>query len=370
MAGAPTRSTTRRAATTRADGICTHEEAHLADGLVIDDVIECPLHQGRFHIPSGKAKSPPVCVDLKTYPVKLEDGEIFIQLPARLRAMSGPARRLSSWAPATPAAARPSGCAAWATRRESDPARRRAPSALRAPAAFQGALDRRAGAPADCHLQDEAFYRDNGDRATARHAPQAALSPSGTKRLTLADGGDAGLRPAGARDRRPAPASWPARRRAGGRLLPARYRPFPRADRSTSSRAPALIVVGGGFIGLEVAASARKQGASRWSCSRPHPQVLGRGLPATGCRGHGRPACGRRRVGDPHRRPARRDRRRADRSARSRLTDGDAPGGLGGSDRYWHRSGRPSWRRSRRPALRRRHPSRRRLRDRGAGHPP
>lgn len=62
------------------DGICTHEEAHLADGLVIDDIIECPLHQGRFHIPSGKAKSPPVCIDLKTYPVKVEDGDIFIQV--------------------------------------------------------------------------------------------------------------------------------------------------------------------------------------------------------------------------------------------------------------------------------------------------
>ncbi|MEM7222592.1 MAG: MocE family 2Fe-2S type ferredoxin [Pseudomonadota bacterium] len=64
------------------DGVCTHEEAHLADGLVIDDIIECPLHQGRFHIPSGKAKSPPVCVDLKTYPVKQEAGDLFIQLPA------------------------------------------------------------------------------------------------------------------------------------------------------------------------------------------------------------------------------------------------------------------------------------------------
>ncbi len=62
------------------DGVCTHEEAHLADGLVIGDIIECPLHQGRFHIPSGKAKSAPVCVDLKCYPVKVEGGQIFIQL--------------------------------------------------------------------------------------------------------------------------------------------------------------------------------------------------------------------------------------------------------------------------------------------------
>ena len=62
------------------DGHCTHEEAHLADGLVIDDIIECPLHQGRFHIPSGRAKSAPVCVDLRSYPVKVEDGRIYIQV--------------------------------------------------------------------------------------------------------------------------------------------------------------------------------------------------------------------------------------------------------------------------------------------------
>ena len=59
-------------------GICTHEEEHLEYGMVIGNVIECPLHQGRFDIPSGKALSAPACVDLKTYPVKVEGGDIFI----------------------------------------------------------------------------------------------------------------------------------------------------------------------------------------------------------------------------------------------------------------------------------------------------
>lgn len=61
------------------DGLCTHEDQHLADGLVMDDVIECPLHQGRFHIPTGKALSAPVCIDLKTYPVQIDDGKIYIR---------------------------------------------------------------------------------------------------------------------------------------------------------------------------------------------------------------------------------------------------------------------------------------------------
>ncbi len=63
------------------DGHCTHEQADLADGFVIGDIIECPLHQGRFHIPSGKAKGAPVCIDLRTYPVKVEGSDIYIGLP-------------------------------------------------------------------------------------------------------------------------------------------------------------------------------------------------------------------------------------------------------------------------------------------------
>ena len=62
------------------DGHCTHEEQHLEDGIVVGTVIECPLHQGRFDIATGKALSAPVCVDLKTYPVKLENRDIFIQI--------------------------------------------------------------------------------------------------------------------------------------------------------------------------------------------------------------------------------------------------------------------------------------------------
>ena len=60
------------------DGWCTHEAEHLEYGMVIGTVIECPLHQGRFDIPTGKALSAPVCVDLKTYPVKIDDGDLFI----------------------------------------------------------------------------------------------------------------------------------------------------------------------------------------------------------------------------------------------------------------------------------------------------
>ncbi|HTI01087.1 MAG TPA: MocE family 2Fe-2S type ferredoxin [Acidisoma sp.] len=61
-------------------GLCTHENVHLADGLVMGRIIECPKHNGRFDIPTGQAKGAPACVNLRTYPVKIEDGRVFVDL--------------------------------------------------------------------------------------------------------------------------------------------------------------------------------------------------------------------------------------------------------------------------------------------------
>lgn len=57
---------------------CTHAVASLAEGFVEDEMIECPLHAAKFCIRTGKAKSMPATVPLATYPVKVEDGKIFI----------------------------------------------------------------------------------------------------------------------------------------------------------------------------------------------------------------------------------------------------------------------------------------------------
>jgi 3-phenylpropionate/trans-cinnamate dioxygenase ferredoxin component len=62
------------------DGLCTHEKIHLAEGLVMDNIIECPKHNGRFDYTTGAARGAPVCIDLKTYPVKVEGGKVLIQL--------------------------------------------------------------------------------------------------------------------------------------------------------------------------------------------------------------------------------------------------------------------------------------------------
>jgi nitrite reductase/ring-hydroxylating ferredoxin subunit len=60
--------------------LCTHEQAYLSDGVVVGCVIECPFHQGRFDIRTGKALAAPVTVPLQTFPVKVVNDRIFVRV--------------------------------------------------------------------------------------------------------------------------------------------------------------------------------------------------------------------------------------------------------------------------------------------------
>lgn len=62
------------------DGLCTHEQVHLADGLVQDYEIECPKHNATFDYRTGKALRAPACVNLNTYPVKVESGRVLVEI--------------------------------------------------------------------------------------------------------------------------------------------------------------------------------------------------------------------------------------------------------------------------------------------------
>ena len=64
------------------DLMCTHGLASLADGLVLDGLIECPLHSGTFDVKTGKAVGAPCTEDLQTYQVIVKGMKIFIALPS------------------------------------------------------------------------------------------------------------------------------------------------------------------------------------------------------------------------------------------------------------------------------------------------
>lgn len=59
---------------------CTHGQARLSDGFLEGCEIECPLHQGRFDVRNGKAMCAPLTEDLRVFPVKIENGRVFVTL--------------------------------------------------------------------------------------------------------------------------------------------------------------------------------------------------------------------------------------------------------------------------------------------------
>lgn len=63
------------------DGLCSHEQVHLCDGLVMDNEIECPRHNGIFDYRTGKAMRAPACDHLATYETKQEGDRVFVDVP-------------------------------------------------------------------------------------------------------------------------------------------------------------------------------------------------------------------------------------------------------------------------------------------------
>ena len=59
------------------DDVCTHALALLSQGFIERGAVECPLHGARFDIATGRCLAPPATVDLRTYAVRIEGGEVF-----------------------------------------------------------------------------------------------------------------------------------------------------------------------------------------------------------------------------------------------------------------------------------------------------
>lgn len=61
--------------------VCTHQFALLSEGYVEDGCLECPLHQGRFDLKTGAPRGAPVTEAVRVYPVKSENGKVYVELP-------------------------------------------------------------------------------------------------------------------------------------------------------------------------------------------------------------------------------------------------------------------------------------------------
>ncbi len=64
------------------DGLCSHGNSDLSEGMLVENVVECAKHNGRFRINDGFPLRRPVCVAINTYQVKVEDGQLWLSLDA------------------------------------------------------------------------------------------------------------------------------------------------------------------------------------------------------------------------------------------------------------------------------------------------
>ncbi|MDQ6884351.1 MAG: non-heme iron oxygenase ferredoxin subunit [Candidatus Dormibacteraeota bacterium] len=60
--------------------ICTHEDYSLSEGDLWEMSVECPRHGSRFDVRTGKVTGLPAVIPAKTYPVTVENGEIFVEV--------------------------------------------------------------------------------------------------------------------------------------------------------------------------------------------------------------------------------------------------------------------------------------------------
>jgi len=62
------------------DRICTHAEADLSTGILSEEGIRCPLHLSVFNLDNGSPQNPPAEKSLKTYNVKIDNNEVYVEV--------------------------------------------------------------------------------------------------------------------------------------------------------------------------------------------------------------------------------------------------------------------------------------------------
>jgi naphthalene 1,2-dioxygenase system ferredoxin subunit len=64
------------------DNQCSHGNAKLCEGFVEGHYVECPFHQAMFNLHDGAVACGPATDAVKSWPVKIEQGRVFLDLSA------------------------------------------------------------------------------------------------------------------------------------------------------------------------------------------------------------------------------------------------------------------------------------------------
>jgi len=62
------------------NNLCSHGNAKLCDGFVEGHHVECPFHQALFDVRDGSVSCGPATEPAKSWPVKIEDGRVYLDL--------------------------------------------------------------------------------------------------------------------------------------------------------------------------------------------------------------------------------------------------------------------------------------------------
>lgn len=239
-------------------GRCTHYGAPLADGLLVGSTVRCPYHHACFSLETGAVLRAPARDALDCYGVEQRDGKLFV-LGKRDRAVAPPVASAPESIVIVGAGAA-GNSAAEKLRREGYAGAVTLIGAEETLPVDRPNLskDYLAGnAPEEwIPLRSEEFYREQ--RITWKKARVTALSVA-TKTLTLSDGSTLGygalLLATGASPVQP---SIPGAEL--GHVHTLRTLADSRAIIAQSATAKSAVVIGAGFIGLEVAAALRTRG--------------------------------------------------------------------------------------------------------------
>jgi 3-phenylpropionate/trans-cinnamate dioxygenase ferredoxin subunit len=62
------------------DDLCTHDGGPLGEGSLFGDLIECPRHGARFDVKTGRVRALPAVRPVRTYEVRIESGDVLVEV--------------------------------------------------------------------------------------------------------------------------------------------------------------------------------------------------------------------------------------------------------------------------------------------------